>query len=59
MYWTCATSFVFHFDRWYLVTDVSYGDRKGVIIFLNCASSFMLCEQFFPGKHFILTIFTL
>ena len=33
----------FIFDRLYLVTDMSYGDGKGVI-FLSFASSFMWYE---------------
>ena len=35
----------------YLMTDVSSGDRKGVI-FLSFASSLMWCEQFCPGRTF-------
>ena len=51
MYCECAKSFFFIFDRLYLVTDVSYGDGKGVI-FLNFASCLMRCEQFCPGRTF-------
>ena len=39
------------FIGWYLVTDVSYGDGKGVI-FLSFASSFMWCKQFCPERAF-------
>ena len=42
----------FHFDRLYLLTDVSPGDRKGVI-FLSFDSSSMWCEQFCPGRTFL------
>ena len=41
------------FDRLYLVTDVSYGDRK-CAIFLSFSSSFMWCGQFCPGRTFYL-----
>ena len=46
----CATSF-FHFDRLYPTTDVSPGDGSGVIFF-SVNSSFIWCEQFFPGRTF-------
>ena len=39
------------FDRLYLMTHVSSGKGKGVI-FLRFDSSFMWCEQFFPGRTF-------
>ena len=42
----------FIFDRLYLLTHVSPGDRKGVI-FLSFDSSSMWCEQFCPGKTFL------
>ena len=42
----------FIFERLCLVTDVSYGDGKG-IIFLNFASSLIWCEQFAQEKLFI------
>ena len=48
----------FHFDRLYLMTHVSFGDRKGAN-FLSFDSSFMWCEQFYQEELFILTIFTL
>ena len=41
------------FDRLYLVTDMSSRDGKGVI-YLSFACSFMWCEQFCPGRTFLL-----
>ena len=51
MYRACVTSFIFIFDWLYLVTDVSYGDRKGDI-FSSFSRPFMWCEQFCPGRTF-------
>ena len=48
----------FIFNWLYLVTDVSFGDRKGVT-FLSFASSFMWCEQFCPRRTFHSDDFTL
>ena len=47
-----------HFYRLYLVTDVSYGDGKGVI-FLHFAGSFIWWNNFVQEELFILTIFIL
>ena len=41
----------FIFDQMFLVTDVSYGDWKGVI-FLSFASLFTWCEQILSRKNF-------
>ena len=43
--------FYFIFDWLYLMTDVSHGDGKGIIL-LRFASSLMWCEQFCPGRTF-------
>ena len=51
MYCACTTSFLFIFDRLYLMTHVLSGNGKGVI-FLSFDGSFMWCEQFCPGRTF-------
>ena len=50
VYCTCITSFSFNFDWLYPMTHVSSGDKKGVVVFLTFASSFMWCGQFFSGR---------
>ena len=40
------------FNRLYLMTHVLSGGGKGIIL-LSFDSSFMWCEQFYPGRTFI------
>ena len=52
MYVLCMRNELFFiFDQLYLMTDVSSGDRKGVI-FLSFDSSFICCEKFCTGRTF-------
>ena len=57
MYCACATSFLFILNQLYLMTHMSFGQGKGVIVF--CFDSFFIqCEQFCLGRTFFM-IFTL